>query len=527
MTSDSTANSQLLLLNSKDYKASKKALAEKSGLNVAHDKCLNPFGEDSDDSENELSRSVEIRAGNRLRPRCNTERKLEKLRNDRSKQVHVRTISWRESEQTSEENPEDMLDLFPKKERIEKEKPKKKNSLLSRNIETIKPPEENPFADFSRFDATDKPSSESMTVRVLLNALFDTNEDESSIENEKSPNISQKICSTPVFIEGRVHCQTTVKEVIGFICWKYMNEGRKPCLTCYHVDNYSFYLADPDGSIDWELRPLEKFEAISKFGFSDYALVNVEEESTFTGGVEIKVTLPDGSYCQLKLPSRDITAQAIIDKVFARHKIKTKSGVVQNFHLEAKSQFDKPMESMQSLHTVDDTEFFIIRENSRRCAEFKPSEQSSNFSEFNAMDASTYQEYRDVFLLTKIPIRTKMAVVLAISQDKFDIIPHQTPSGRLWQAAQSIPKEGSFNMDIIAACEITEKEVDDDQWVFKLVLENRNNSYKKVFFQGHKDTVAEVINKMSHLLQWHSTQARSNYISYKELKNRRRKTNLF
>ena len=45
------------------------------------------------------------------------------------------------------------------------------------------------------------------------------------------------------------------------------------------------------------------------------------------------------------------------------------------------------------------------------------------------MDASTYQEYRDIYFLTKIPIRSKMGVVLAISQDRFDIIPHQTPSG--------------------------------------------------------------------------------------------------
>ena len=113
------------------------------------------------------------------------------------------------------------------------------------------------------------------------------------------------------------------------------------------------------------------------------------------------------------------------------------------------------------------------------------------------MDASTYQEYRDVFFLTKIPIRSKMAVVLAISQDRFDIIPHQTPSGRIWQAAQSIPKEGNLSMDIIAACEITEKE--EDQWTFRIVIEGKNNAYKKIFFQGQKDTVSEINNKMSHL----------------------------
>ena len=112
-----------------------------------------------------------------------------------------------------------------------------------------------------------------------------------------------------------------MRDVIGFICYKYINENLTPPLKSTDVDSYSFYLADPDGSIDWDLRPLEKSEPISKFGFSDYAIVNVEEESAFTGKVEIKVTLPDGSYCQLKLPSRDIPAQAVIEKVFSRYVI--------------------------------------------------------------------------------------------------------------------------------------------------------------------------------------------------------------
>ena len=39
---------------------------------------------------------------------------------------------------------------------------------------------------------------------------------------------------------------------------------------------------------------------------------------------------------------------------------------------------EKPMESTQSLHTVDDTEFFIVRQNSRRCTEFEPCDQASS-----------------------------------------------------------------------------------------------------------------------------------------------------
>ena len=80
----------------------------------------------------------------------------------------------------------------------------------------------------------------------------------------------------------------------------------------------------------------------------------------------------------VKLPSKDITAQALIEKVLSRHRIKQKSGVDHSFFLEAKTLPEKPMESTQSLHTVDDTEFFIVRQNSRRCTEFEPCDQASS-----------------------------------------------------------------------------------------------------------------------------------------------------
>ena len=106
-----------------------------------------------------------------------------------------------------------------------------------------------------------------------------------------------------------------------------------------------------------------------------------------------------------------------------------------------KQKFHVKKQLFEFFQTVDDAEFFIVRENSRRCAEFEPSDHSK-YLEFYAMDATTYQEYRDVFWLTKI--RSKMGVVLAISQDKFDIFPHQTPSGRLWTATHSIPNVSHF-----------------------------------------------------------------------------------
>ena len=129
---------------------------------------------------------------------------------------------------------------------------------------------------------------------------------------------------------------------------------------------------------DWDLRPIQKTEPISKFGFSDYALVNMEDEEQVPGGQDVKVTLPDGTYTVLQLPSKDISAQALIEKVMSRHKIRQKSGVNYTFLLEPKSQAGKPMDAQQSITSVDDSEFFIVRQNSRRCAEFQASDNMSN-----------------------------------------------------------------------------------------------------------------------------------------------------
>ena len=115
---------------------------------------------------------LEIRIGRNLRPRCNTERKLEKLKNDRSKQSEVHTISWRESKpKNGDEEPTE--DLFPKKERQNdndksQTKQYKLESLLSQQIATVPAPKENPFADYSRCDATSEKSENSTSIRVFL-----------------------------------------------------------------------------------------------------------------------------------------------------------------------------------------------------------------------------------------------------------------------------------------------------------------------------------------------------------------------
>ncbi len=384
------------------------------------------------------------------------------------------------------------------------------DSLLSRKLKTSPEVAKNPFIDYSKHEAGDTSANENkMKIRVFLTGIIKDWKDQPD--------------ASPPYIKGVVHPGTLVRDVIGYLCWKYTSQSLSPALN-ENVDAFALYLAEGDGSIDWDLKAIDRQEPISKFGLSEFALVDVEGDASLNSKIDVKVTLPDGTFTVISLASKDITAKSLIDRVMTRRKVGNRVGIVFNFNLEPKSSPGKALDPSQSLNSVDDTEFFIVRENSRRCAEFEPS-QTKVQPEFNALDAATYQEYRDVWLVTKI--KSKLAVVLAISQDKVDIFPHQTPSSRLWNAATIVPFNGSIEVEHVVGCDITEKSDEEDLWTFRFVVEHKPNLYKKVYFQTMRDTAEEIHKKISNLLSWHSSRARSNYIVYKELKNRRRKTNLF
>ena len=91
-------------------------------------------------------------------------------------------------------------DLFPKKLRLgDPPKPKGKQSLLTMKIQTSPKPKENPFTDFSPYDAYDRPPSESMNVRVLLTALQEFQEPEDSTDSGKTTVFSHIISCLEFF----------------------------------------------------------------------------------------------------------------------------------------------------------------------------------------------------------------------------------------------------------------------------------------------------------------------------------------
>lgn len=508
--SDDTGNSELVLNG-----VPKKQLipvAERDGITEFVPK-VNNEEEVDDDDEEVLSKSFEIRLGRNpigYRPRCNTEIKLEKLRNDRTTAPRVKTISWKAEFSDLKEDQSYLEQLFPKKPPGEH----KRTSLLSRQLQLEPEQPANPFIEYSQCHA----DHEGQTIKVFLSGLSGC-ETETEEEEEKKN-----------YLIGHVIENTLVKDVIGYVCWKYTKEARVPALKP-NVSSYALYLAESDGTVEWDLRAVEKLEPISRFGLTEFSLVdldNVETENSLISSSslsqDIKVVLPDGTFTIIPVLSRhNLTVQNLIDQVMAsRHKaVKSRPGISHNFYLESKDGPGKPLDPSLNLGSIDESEFFIVRENSRRCREFESGEEQHGGSrQLNAVDAATYKEYGngDVYLVTKI--KTKIPVNLAVSQDKFDVFPSSGSSSsaaRFWKHHHQ-----SVNMDEVAACDVTEKKAN-GRWVFRLVFRHESeDSFKKIYMEASQEVVEEVQQKICHLLNWHSSKARSDYIVHKEIKWKRR-----
>ena len=72
-----------------------------------------------------------------------------------------------------------------------------------------------------------------------------------------------------------------------------------------------------------------------------------------------------------------------------------------------------------------------------------------------------YREYHDIFMFNKV--RTKVEVMLGISEDKIEVYPKLPYSSKkFWKRQKSF----SNNMEGIVACDIVEKK-ENGKWIFR------------------------------------------------------------
>ncbi|CAK9812891.1 Stress-activated map kinase-interacting protein 1 [Anthophora quadrimaculata] len=263
-----------------------------------------------------------------------------------------------------------------------------------------------------------------------------------------------------------------VLEFIGLICYKYANEHPDHPLKD-DIARYGLYFTEDDGEVDWDLPCLDPRETISKYEFTTLGLAEMK-------------------------PS------------------------------------DKAQHNVISWLELSDEEDFLEGQNEKQK---KVAEDLAKMEgHTTAMEAPLYQSYR-VYIINKV--RTKTEIYLGISGEKIEINPIVTGkgAGRFWNRQRAV----SYQIDNIAWCEVTETK--GSKTMFTLVYTphsstsdnilvpsgqmhslHQSASFKNHEFEADSITAEEIVTKINHILELHSSTSRKEYLSQKERKAARRKS---
>jgi len=470
-----------------------------------------------------------------MRPRCNTELKLEKMKLDKKNAPpKVKTIQWKNPvPKNKDKDMADILEeLFPEKDissqttsNIQLDdslslcEATKTTSQLSQLLDKFPDCPSNPFADFSRHGtevgslSTDHQKRE---LKVMLTGLSYEKKPcvATNIDRSKNRTIDATLPSMDLCI--RLIPGLTVRQVVGYICWFYTNEGKQPSLKG-DVDAYTLKLSDQDGEVEWDMPALDHHEQFSRYGFQVLSLVTVEEDlarrkirnrdmqlsgassstvkstSIECGGEKIKVVLPDGRRIDTPLPSKDTTVRQFVDSIVQEHLSATKKAgqnnyqnlskrLPLNFNLEVKAKPGVSLDPSAPFFSFrgGSEVFYVVRENSRRYSsnsdlnnaekgdETTRSEDLFATATSNLNDsiyACAHKEFQGLHRLTA-KLRIKTEVTMTISNEKVEIYPSKIHNTSVECGINNVsdqsflshrPKSESYNLEDIVNCEVIVK----------------------------------------------------------------------
>lgn len=242
------------------------------------------------------------------------------------------------------------------------------------------------------------------------------------------------------------------------------------------MSQYGLYLTEEDGEVDWDLPCLNSRDVISKYDFPTFGLVEIKPAPTYNPLI-MCTRMSDDS-------NRD----------------------------------SRQEECKQQEEVADDL--------------------AKMEGHTTAMEAPLYQSYR-VYVINKM--RAKTEIYLGISGEKIEINPVATGKGasRFWNRQRAV----SYHIDNIAWCEITE--IKESKTMFTLVYTSHSSSENAALFssgqasshtlrqsasfKNHEfeaDTLVadEIVRKINHILELHSSTSRKDYLSQKEKKATRRRS---
>jgi len=304
-----------------------------------------------------------------------------------------------------------------------------------------------------------------------------------------------------------------VKDVVGLICLKYTMEGRQPKLEP-PAENYNLFMCEEDGTLDRDFPALDWREPFSKYGFPHLALVR--RETSWSGSSQserVTLHLPDGTFSQVEVERGDMTMGDLLEMgLHRRARNFPAARVPLSYHLEAADVIGVALDPASSLSSQTGSEFYIVRSNSKRVS--GPREQAQG-EPVSFLEAPLFQSF-NVQIITKV--RTKVDIHLGISGEKVEIDPQQ-------QATWSVYKQkaATYDMDSIVSCEVVDKQGEERQ-VFKMVYLTESG-WRWTEFEGEKDTVGAVVDKVNHLLEMRQSEARKLRKEYLENKEKKKGRN--
>ena len=138
----------------------------------------------------------------------------------------------------------------------------------------------------------------------------------------------------------------------------------------------------------------------------------------------VTVVLPDGTFTLMELETLDIPLGEVMDKALSRRKKVTAGSFQHNYNIEKKEAPNEPLDKESLLSGYETSEFYIVRENSKRKEEADDGGGSDDHRlrhQISVLEAPVYKEYHGIHIFGKV--RTKVEVIIGISEDKLEIYP--------------------------------------------------------------------------------------------------------
>ncbi|XP_072935223.1 stress-activated map kinase-interacting protein 1 [Epargyreus clarus] len=403
--------------------------------------------------------------------RPNTAQRLDKKEQAMKKAAKIKVIKWEDT--STQLTAEEIDEAFAK---LEVKKLHKQKSLLAEQLEKCPELPHRQYLEYAKFDGTAQMKTPTKTFKIFMTTL-----------PEKHQNYPLIVC---------VIANSKIKDLIGFICYKYSIEH--PEITLGSVHDYGLCLAEDDGEVDWAFPCLDANEPCSKFGFACLGLVDLKTKIALS---QVTTPIPD-----IELPFH----------------------IGPPFHF-----FQKPSDSGQShintsKHSGGEGEASEIF---RKALD----EDVKRFSQSGIIADAPQEKIFRVNLLHKM--RANTPVQLGISLDTIEIVPFVAQKHAFW----SRPKYFRHNINLIAWCQILEEKA--SRTTFRIVYSpshdtamnersssgntnffHANTTYKLHDFETDHDTAKTIVEKVNTILDLRNSPCRREYKTAKEKKLQTRRS---